>query len=505
MRALNLILLICVFQNVESAIVDRHSSERKHTSQTTLIERQQIWNYAAEAITSRLSGEKRESAWGTNVNFTGIWSPSIFDKDIGKGFGVAGLNTFTVKDSATASQIDVGYLIHTKNAVDSGYQSAEAIVTLEPHERIGAVQTTWFQHLDFIVPKSFAGATVVFAHSHHNTGLSFSTKHKDEFSGSSIEEFLAGTFENTTMGYEQNKLKYGKITAQDRETFGFSHVSGKIGYHLIDKNPVRVSIAGVIEIPTAKVVELEYLFDPRIGSRHLGIGPDASFDVELYRRASESSSFFLHGKFGARYRFSAEDKRIANVKDFNWGHYALTQKDAAVARTPLEPAANILAHRIHVEKGISIDGRVTISYRKRQDTFAAGYAFHCEPHENNKFKETWTDNLHGIVNTQIFTHGYAWDGSSSPIPTIQKPFAIYGNFGASLTAQSYKTLNLTDLNIELPESFLHTFFASAGKTVSVFDDKMKIALSVGAAYQVAFPKRMCHRSVEMWGQLAISF
>ncbi len=452
--------------------------------------------------THRLINKKHHARWNGVLGINAFYRKNIFSKRMAQGLGFKGQDTFDIQSlPASADDLDIDFLLHNKQfntpgaASTTGFSpiNSGATFAMHPEHRALGLNLNYYQQLDFFIDKLFAQVNISVVRSRNKLFPTFVNMIKGS-NLTSIADFLAGKH----TGLEPvDALKFGLIDTLPREKTNLTDLDFRIGYNFVDYNLLRISGAVVGSVPYGTTSSAKKLFEVVIGSQNYTLGLEASAFIEIWKYGPHTWSFFT--EIEGRYQNPGTEIRIARIKDRNWGQYQIGQIHEATDGTNLFPMANVLAQstKIHAQKLGSI--LALFSYHYRTMTFDIGYNCGYIQEEHNELTVPWPDRTYAIVNKNINPANYG----NTVVPSA---FDINGviNTGTA-TDQSDQIINYEDLEINLPQQLIFTWFASLGHHLMSKNKDWSLAGNVGAALEICNPARTYVPNYRLWAQASLIF
>jgi hypothetical protein len=209
----------------------------------------------------------------------------------------------------------------------------------------------------------------------------------------SMLDYLAGNVSSTDSVNGQDALKYAKIVSGHHSKTGVADVDLTIGYNFLREDNYRVGLNFGVTFPTGNKPNAEFLFGPRVGTNHWGVG--AGFDTAFRMWHSDCCSLelLLVGNF--RYLFKDKEMRTAGYK---WTQYKLGDKSTAVAGDAFFPLANVLTRHFDVTPGSQFDMIANLAFTWKGFTFDLGYNLYVRSAEHVRVRDWDTDEeIYGVA------------------------------------------------------------------------------------------------------------
>lgn len=211
----------------------------------------------------------------------------------------------------------------------------------------------------------------------------------------SMIDYLAGNVSNTDPVNKQDALKYAKIVSGSHSKTGVADVDLMIGYNFLREDNYQVGVSLGVLFPTGNKPDATYLFGPRVGTNHWGVGAGFDSRFRLWHSDCCELELLLVGNF--RYLFQDREMRTAGS---GFGQYALLDKTNAVAGDAFIPGANVLTRDFNVTPGSQFDMIANLAFTWKGFTFDLGYNLYVRAAEHVKVR-SWndaTDAIYGLAN-----------------------------------------------------------------------------------------------------------
>ena len=469
------------------------------TQKTELVLRDHRHQAAAFTTFHELkSATKEKDAVTSKIAETVFYNQTQSSKQLGEVFGANGKNYITVGTAANvaAGTVDVenNYLLH--------YESVPASNTLVGTIKFDPKQTTFGSRCDAYVNLSkildglYFKSSIVFINVKNDLGMTVA----DETEGATVAEsislvnILNGTSliktAATIVNNQQVPLMYAKIKGSQSIT-GIGDAEPILGWRFLEEKNYYVGINLAAKIPNGKTPTGEYLWEPRIGSNHWGLGGGLEGGVTLWN--DEDQTLKLLGEINYRYLFKETEKRTLGIKDVLTAdyynkhilshYYLLGEEDRAGG---LNPAANVLTRDVHVTPGSQVDGFVVLNYNNGGLTFDLGYNLFWKEAEKVTLKTgDWTDEKYAIADTDYSTAGQ---------------FAVASHAHPNETA--INSTNIDTSVAQTPTILSHTIFGGLGYIFKDWD--YPLMLGLGGGYEFG-NDRAAADSFTVYGKIGIAF
>lgn len=494
----------------------------------------------------RALGMESDDRIGGNIEIVPFWrqTRNSSEEELGKGFGVDNLNAFKLTEDSTvvstgndvsgvltaapAGNVALGWIIHAMEqnplnpqnttSVAAAVTRAQAgdITAIKPQDRsYGAnlnyvhklddlTEGLWFSICSGLVKNERKmdpefGTSVTPETKYHTAADVTWTGVDTESNTVTIDKFLDGTGANEGAAAIANlhlrsnlqaKLTHGKIDTETRDESGVSDVELCLGWDFVQRDNARigVSIGGVI--PTGKESTAEFAFEPQYGSRHFQFGAGLYGSADLYEDEGNGMSVVFDGTY--RYGFERTVKRLAGLKDKNFGHYWLLRKATHAIDESLIPAANVLAMDMKVKPGSMFDGTAMLCLHSSDFSLDLGYNIYATQSQKPSVV-SWDDAAYFIAGKNYNTHrasgNVAVAADNDPAQDITGDVAL--------------TSSMFDLNID--SSVTHRGVVALGYVGSEMEYPVTVGIGGSMEYVQGSARQITPTNYEIWGKLGVSF
>lgn len=482
--------------------------------------------------------EKNASSSGLRFFAAPYYSKNFSRNLIAAGLGASDTASFTVAPSALRGDVDSNHLIAvlTKNAnpylqvIDESTERPRATITLDPEEKEFGLQMVAHQDLDFLVNGIFYSLEVCFVRQTRNINASYSNEYRAKVSTAdiiTIKEFFSGLEQSICDSLSLLKLAQNEIT-----NHGFESVQATLGYNIFDKNDYRLAVVAAVQLPCGPVHNLEYLFSPNIGLKHLQFG--FGWNGRLKIGGNDTTAWFLSNNAMIGYSFPAHEPRIPTIKNLPWGHYEQMLAQNTPAYTTETPGTAMLPQSINVKQGISLQDTFILSYKHKDVRLELGFSGGFREGEHNITSAPWADNAVAIPNRYINPYNFTGASNNATAPAFTVDGIMYpmttGRLLESLPTQNFnigtdingnpiqmtplttgawsqnmatQIINKANLELNTPTLFRYQLFVSATKKFNFFD--IDGTFNVGGQITFGEPSELVMRNYQLWIGLGVSF
>jgi hypothetical protein len=485
----NLLIMLCI-SNALLAVDD--------TQKTTHILRDHRHRAAVFTTFHELKPSKKDN-FGSKVQITGFYHETQSANKLGEIFGANGTNKVVV---GTPSQVTLGvadvennFLLHYHNTPNT----LKSTIKFEPkHDAYGTIIEANIK-LDRILKGLYFKQNSVMmtvenklnvSYCDEATGATSTEAHKlaDILSGNNLKRELGGGANDRYS--EQAALKYAKISCGGETRTGVENIESTLGWHFLDKDDYYVGINIVLQSPSGDRPRAEYLWEPRLGNQHWGLGCGLDAGATLWE--NNKQSFKLKFEFHYRYLFDETEYRTLGIKNVLtdskyckhvFSHYYLLGE---IGKYTLYPAANILTKRVDVEPGSQIDTFIDLNFNWSGFVFDLGYNLFWKERESVSLASCdWQNGKYAIA-------AFDWQTCNSAFAAAQ----------AQPANTTIEYANIDTSVAETPSIFSNSIFGSVGYIFKNWKNPMMFG--AGGAYEWG-DDRSSADSYSLWLKGGISF
>ena len=164
---------------------------------------------------------------------------------------------------------------------------------------------------------------------------------------------------------------YGKLSPHRLKKTGVDDINIKVGYDFIRDEDNHAGLYGLLFAPTGRGTRAEYLFEPLVGSKHVGLGLGFNGDCQLSSCDCWSVDLLLDVRYA--YFFKAKERRSIDLFNGDWSRYMEVVEPTATT-TPL-PAINFLSPEVHVTPRSMFEVWAALGFDYCDVHFEVGYDF----------------------------------------------------------------------------------------------------------------------------------
>lgn len=487
--------------------------------------------------------EKKHTDNGFRFQMTPFYSKNFSKNLVAAGLGASETASFTVAPKSLTPDVDSDHLIAvlTKNLGDPILQRIDettvrprATITLAPEQKELGLSITIRHDLDFLVDGLFYSLEVSWVRQTRALNAVYSDEHINKISTAdiiTIHEFFNGVSQSIYDPLKSLKLSNQAITKE-----GFESVQATIGYNILDKNDFRIAVIASAQLPCGPKHDLEYLFSPNIGLKHLQLG--LGWHGYLKIGGNEQTAWYISNHAMGGYSFPADEPRIPTILGMPWGHYQQMYLNETPAYYTATPGADMLPQSIKVKQGLSLQDSFILSYKHNDLRVEAGFSAAYREAEHNILSKPWEDNTTAIPNRYINPYNFTGasnnltppafttDAKMYPATTGRLPESLpylttpsdltHGRFligtremvpvtsGAWGQKMTTKIINNEDLELNMPTVFRYQIFGSIAKKFT-FSPQVDGTMNFGGQITFGEPRELMMRNYQLWIGLGLSF
>jgi len=287
---------------------------------------------------------------------------------------------------------------------------------------------------------------------------------------------------------QQASLTFAKLTGALSRT-GLEDIESCIGIRLINKGRYSGGINFAWITPTGdEGSKCEYLWEPRVGSNHWGIGGGVEGKAKLWSDPDQCIHLSVEANY--RYLFKDTEKRTLGLKDMfttNYynqhilSHYYLLGRHGFRG---LSPAANLLTQDVNVTPGSRIDAIACFNYKHNNLCIDLGYNIFWKDSESISLRSTFTENAVGISDQD-------YNANVAFLPADRRSGTPWINSD-----------NIDTHVAETPSILTHTIFGGVGYMLKMFG--LPVMLGVGGSYEIG-DNRASADALSFWFKSGVTF
>lgn len=193
----------------------------------------------------------------------------------------------------------------------------------------------------------------------------------ERISSNSGDPIIPPSFPNVISALNNPEWEYGKFSPNKLKRTGVDDISLRIGYNFVRNEEDLLGLYGLLFIPTGRGTKAEYIFEPIVGSKHVGLGLGLIADYTFYQCEATSIDFMLDARY-ARF-FKHDEIRSIDLYNGDWSRYLLVAQ-------PSNPAAplsgiNFFTKEVGVNPRNMFEVWAAFSFNYCNFHFEAGYDF----------------------------------------------------------------------------------------------------------------------------------
>lgn len=436
---------------------------------------------------------------GGSFQASAFYSHSTNRKDLGNYFGYCAscnqqcacrdfINVVRVADfDAVGDNTWASYIVHDTRGVRQ--QNLAGMIQFRPEHEVWGVQLDYHQSMHQLAEGLFWEISLPIAEVKNNLNprccdyLKPITLPDHPSNGKTLMDYFKGCVSDMAgdSPSQQKSLTSAKIGCA-RHCTSIADIIEKMGYYIINKKALLLSINAYCTVPTGNRPSGEFLFEPVCGNGGywiFGIGPD--IQVKLWRSDKFKGDFF--SSFKLSYGLDDTEKRTIGLRN-NTGcsacsipyaqYYLVGQKGVR----HLRPFANISTQDVKVKHGLEFEGLVDVALTFNRFHVDLGYDLYAREPEQLYLKKTWSDDTYAIADVDYATY-----------PNV--PAFLYdanGNIDLSHIDDhilGQHTIQCSNLDLDAaatPSQVTHKIYASLGYMAS---GKTHVAFNIGGSYECA--------------------
>lgn len=179
------------------------------------------------------------------------------------------------------------------------------------------------------------------------------------------------SFPNVISALNNPEWLYGKFSPNRLKKTGVDDISMRLGYNFVHNEEDILGLYGVLFVPTGKGTKSQYVFEPLVGSKHVGIGAGLIADYTFYECGSTSIDFLLDARY-ARF-FKNHEIRSIDLYNGDWSRYLLVAQPSDP--TNMLPGINFFTQKVNVNPRNLFEVWMAFSFNYCNFHFEAGYDF----------------------------------------------------------------------------------------------------------------------------------
>lgn len=255
------------------------------------------------------------------------------------------------------------------------------------------------------------------------------------------------SFETVISALNNPAWNYGKLSPQTLKRTGVDDISIKIGYDTTRDATKHAGIYALVFVPTGKGTKADYLFEPLVGSRHVGLGLGFNADALLYGNCDRTIDLM----FDARYAHFFKRKEIRSIDLFNgdWSRYlsVVTQANGG-QQLIVSPGINAFTQEVTVDPRGFFEVWAGISFNQCNWHFEVGYDFWTRAKERLSLNDQDLGvGILDFVNTNILCPSTAHCARiCQAVPTLED--APASDYPAFITVKNSERVNEQGVSVD---------------------------------------------------------
>ncbi len=197
----------------------------------------------------------------------------------------------------------------------------------------------------------------------------------------SIPGIMPG-FANVISALNNPAWNFGKWSPKSLKKWGVDDICIKIGCDFIQETNNHLGLYGLIFAPTGHGTKARYLFEPLVGSNHVGLGLGLNADYRAYQCENRSVDLMID----ARYAYYLKHEEIRSIDLFNGdlSRYLLVVSPTNT-QVPL-PGINYFTQEVKVTPGSMFELWAAVNFSSCNWQIEVGYDFWFRAREKIKLK-----------------------------------------------------------------------------------------------------------------------
>lgn len=251
----------------------------------------------------------------------------------------------------------------------------DSTLSIRPKRSLYGVILGVHGNLDHILNGVFVEARVPILHVRHELNMEESNKN-------ALSTNSPSTIINAL---NQSDWIYGRFDAQRMVKEGVDDLLFRFGYNYVDRNRFNGSLYGDVIVPLGDGPTAKYIFEPLIGSSHIGLGFGSSIDWQFY--CGEIHKISIIGDARFHYRFTAKELRSFDLKaNGPWSRYLLLSRRSGVK--PLD-GINFFTRDVDVLPRSSLQLFGALHYQLEYLHVEGGYNLYYRERESVELHDNW--------------------------------------------------------------------------------------------------------------------
>lgn len=363
----------------------------------------------------------------------------------------------------------------------------DSILTMSPIRQATGSIVSYFVNLDNHILHAWFSLHTAVVHARHHLNL-------QEFNLEN--EGIINSYESACDIFDHPTWKAGRLSCKNLTHTGLDDIQIKLGYNFINNNNKNFSTYFTSMIPTGEAPTSFRIFEPLVGSKHLGLGCGFNSNITL----SDSWSWMLDIKYN--YMLKGKERRCFDLNNGDWSRYLAVVRELEPYFT--QPGINSFTQNVEVTPGHTGQSWTAFHYQKQSYYFEVGYNLWIRGSEKINLLEktlnlTENDDPIGIADLQALVPPLA-PAKSAHTAQIQQSIAG-NNQVESDTVFTPTTIN--DLNIESAcnkKGHSHTVYITCGyQPCSIQNISFNFSGSYEFSSRLGIPNQY-----SIWGSVSIN-
>lgn len=179
------------------------------------------------------------------------------------------------------------------------------------------------------------------------------------------------SFPDVISALNNPEWNYGKFSTNKLKKTGVDDIALRLGYNFVRDEEDLLGLYGLLFVPTGKGTKSEYVFEPLVGSKHVGVGLGLIADYTFYECGSTSIDFLLDARYA--HFFKHHEVRSMDLYNGDWSRYLLVAQPTDPT-TPLS-GINFFTQKVNVNPSNLFEVWAAVSFNYCNFHFEAGYDF----------------------------------------------------------------------------------------------------------------------------------
>jgi len=201
-----------------------------------------------------------------------------------------------------------------------------------------------------------------------------------------------GTFDGITdaiTALNNPAWNYGKWSPKKLKKSGVDDICIKLGFDMLKDDCNHAGLYGIVFVPTGRGTKAKYLFEPLVGSKHVGAGVGFNADYLIYECGSNSLDLMID----ARYAYFFKHKEVRSIDLFNgdlsrYLQVVLPNTVAQPNNTNMPvPGINFFTQKVEVTPRNMFELWAALSFNHCDFHFEFGYDFWMRSKEKLKLAD----------------------------------------------------------------------------------------------------------------------